>query len=96
MRKLRRETKKDKLLRLLAEYGERVPLKVAAKEFYGREDELGRIRSLIAKGKGVRREAESEGSRRQTHGPRTASKASGSWMSLQSKAKSLAIEGRRE
>ncbi|MGO0122193.1 hypothetical protein [Desulfothermobacter acidiphilus] len=51
MRKLRRETKKVKLERLLREHGGRVPIDLAAKELYGRDGELERekvIRLLSA------------------------------------------------
>jgi hypothetical protein len=41
-RTLRRSTKKGKLLRLLEEHGGAVPIEIAAKELYGRDDELRR------------------------------------------------------
>ena len=49
----------------------------------------------VAKGKGVRREAESEGSRRQMHGPRYTNwiRGSASRMSLLNKTKSKAAKG---
>nr|PZN39077.1 MAG: hypothetical protein DIU70_09985 [Bacillota bacterium] len=53
--------------------------------------------SPLANGKGVRREAESGGSRRQSHDPRNTNPIGGcaTWVSWQDTAKPVAAKGRR-